>query len=268
MYMKSPKQITLEEKLLGLLEGKPREMAAILIEDPETNALQDYANTVSIQRLGYNDHGPVHMRKVAINAILMSILLKNKGIPLNLEKEGIGTLGDSQSALMLAAFLHDVGMTVGRQDHEHSAIHIAMPILNRLLEKVYPGEITRQVIIRSLALECIVGHMATQQIHSLEAGILLVADGSDMEKGRARIPMILKTESKVGDIHKYSANAVDRVRIVEGEERPIRINVEMNASVGLFQIEEVLFHKINSSPLKPHIELVVFIRGEKQKVYL
>lgn len=258
----------MEDKLLGLLEGKPKELVALLIEDPEVNALQDYSNTVSIQRLGYNDHGPVHMRKVAINAVLMSNLLKEQGIPLNLEKESAGDFHDSLSALMLAAFLHDVGMSVGRQDHEHSAIHIAMPILNRLLEKLYPGDITRQVIIRSLALECIVGHMATQQIHSLEAGILLIADGSDMEKGRARIPMILKTESKVGDIHKYSANAVDRVRIIAGEERPIRINVEMNASVGLFQIEEVLFQKINSSPLKPYIELVVFIRGEKQKVYL
>lgn len=266
--MKSPKQLSMEDKLLAMLDEKPRELAALLIGDPEVNALQDYSNNVSIQRLGYNDHGPVHMRKVAINSVIMSTLLKDKGIPLNLEREGVGSFQDSQSALMLASFLHDVGMSVCRQDHEHTAVHLALPIMNRLLEQVYPGDIARQVVIRSVALECVVGHMATQQIHSLEAGLLLVADGSDMEKGRARIPMILKTESRVGDIHKYSANAVDRVRIVPGEERPIRINVEMNASVGLFQIEEVLFQKINSSPVKPYIELVVFIRGEKQKVYL
>ena len=33
--------------------------------------MQDYANNVSIKRLGFNDHGPVHMRQVASNSIKM-----------------------------------------------------------------------------------------------------------------------------------------------------------------------------------------------------
>ncbi len=36
----------------------------------------------------------------------------------------------------------------------------------------------------------------------------LIADGCDMERGRARIPMMLNTESRVGDIHKYSATSI------------------------------------------------------------
>jgi len=69
--MKSPKQRSLEEKLVARLEGIPRELARALSDDEEVQALQDYANDVSIKRLGYNDHGPGHMRKVAFNAILM-----------------------------------------------------------------------------------------------------------------------------------------------------------------------------------------------------
>jgi hypothetical protein len=266
--MKSPKQRSLEEKLVARLEGIPRELARALSDDEEVQALQDYANDVSIKRLGYNDHGPVHMRKVAFNAILMAELLADSGIPMSLEAEGAGSRDDSLCALLFASFLHDIGMSVGRQDHEHTAIYLALPVIDRLLSPLLAGSPARRVVIRSLALECIVGHMATQRIHSLEAGILLVADGCDMEKGRARIPMMLKPESKVGDIHKYSANAVDKVRIIKGNERPIRIHVEMSAEVGLFQIEEVLFRKIESSPLKPYVELCAVIAGGKEKVYL
>jgi hypothetical protein len=89
-----------------------------------------------------------------------------------------------------------------------------------------------------------------------------------MEKGRARIPMMIATESRVGDIHKYSASAIEEVRIEKGEERPIRITIEMKDTVGFFQVEEVLFRKINSSPVKPLIELYAGVIGKKMKRYL
>ncbi len=34
-----------------------------------------------------------------------------------------------------------------------------------------------------------------------------------MTKGRARIPMAINTTPRVGDIHKYSANAINRIGI-------------------------------------------------------
>ena len=89
-----------------------------------------------------------------------------------------------------------------------------------------------------------------------------------MEKGRARIPMMLNTESKVGDIHKYSASAIENVSIDKGERKPIRITVEMTASVGFYQIEEVLFLKINGSPVKEFIELYAYVQGRDVKCYL
>ena len=49
--------------------------------------MQDYANNVSIKRLGFNDHGPVHMRQVANNAIKMLNIIHENNIQTSLEKE-------------------------------------------------------------------------------------------------------------------------------------------------------------------------------------
>jgi hypothetical protein len=58
------------------------------------------------------------------------------------------------------------------------------------------------------------------------------------------------------------------VEIIKGEEKPIRIIVEMTESVGFFQIEEVLFPKILSNPVKPHVELYGKVTGEAMRRYL
>ncbi len=251
-----------------MLSGRAREAAQYMMNDPEIHHMQDYANTVSIKRLGYNDHGPVHMRKVLINALIMTDLLTKRGIKLNLEAEEVGTLEDSTVALVVATLLHDIGMGVGRERHEHTGSYLALPVIDRVLEAVYHKDLEKRVIIRAMVVEGIVGHMATQKIHSLEAGLILIADGLDMEKGRARIPILITTESRVGDIHKYSAAAIDRVKITEGRDKPIRITIDMSAEVGFFQIEEVLFTKVNSSPIKPYIELFAQVRGADVKQYL
>ncbi|MDR0524617.1 MAG: phosphohydrolase [Spirochaetaceae bacterium] len=271
--MRSQKEIALDAKILGLLSdptlsGRALEAAKLIIENDEVQAVQEYANTVSIMRLRYNDHGPVHMRTVALNGTLMMGLLKQAGVKTNLEREECGTFEDSLTAVVLGAFLHDIGMSVGRQDHELHSVYIAYPIIEATLRQVYPGDIQKRTMVRSLALECISGHMGNRVIHSLEAGILLIADGCDMTKGRARIPMSIAGAPKVGDIHKYSANSIEEVRISQGLEHPIRIEVAMSSEVGLFQIEEVLLGKISASPAKSYIELYVIVQDREPKRYL
>ncbi len=266
--MKSPKELSLDRKILRQLTGDSLRIAEILLSDEEIHHLQEYGNSVSIKRLGFNDHGPVHMRKVVLNAMLMMDLLHQGNVKTSLEQEESGTFEDSRAAVLLASFLHDLGMTIGRERHEEHSAFLAMPIMDRILKEVYPDGIARRVVIRSVALEGIVGHMANRRIHSLEAGIILVADGCDMEKGRARIPMMMATRSRVGDIHKYSSNSIERVDIGKGESRPIRISITMTTDVGFFQVEEVLLNKVASSPAKPYIELFAGVRGEAPKQYL
>ncbi len=268
--MKSVKELSIESKILKRLENNPicLELVNYLFEDEELQMMQEYANNVSIKRLGYNDHGPVHMRQVAGNAIKMLNILQQSGIKTSLEREEIGTFEDSMCAVIIAGLMHDLGMMIGRQGHEDMSALLAQPIIARALEHIFPNDLARRVVIKSMATEAIVGHMSSRKIHSIEAGIILIADGCDMTKGRARIPMSINTTPKVGDIHKYSANAITRIGIHHGQRRPIRIDIEMTGDVGFFQIEEVLLTKIESSPAKEYVELHAGVTGEEPKCYL
>ncbi len=278
--MKSPKEISINEKLIKLTneiiqltpekDQLPLKIMEILVSDQEIQEIQDYANTVSIGRLGFNDHGPVHMRTVCRNALTMLKILYQRGIKTSLENEQAGEFADSLSAVMIASFLHDFGMTIGRQDHELYSGIIGYQLINRILDNVLPEEkdLRRKIVIRSMAMEGIIGHMGMRKIHSLEAGIIQIADGCDMTKGRARIPMELNRSPSVGDIHKYSSNSIEKVQILDGQEKPIRIEVNMSSDVGFFQIEEVLLQKINASPAKSLVELYAGVEGSEMKKYL
>ena len=123
-------------------------------------------------------------------------------------------------------------------------------------------------MIRSLALEGITGHMGNRTIHSLEAGVIQIADGCDMTKGRARIPIALGLAQKTGHIHQYSANSIEGVQINAGQEKPIRIDVFMSNESGFFQVEEVLLKKIAGSTAKTYIELYAQVREEEARQYL
>ena len=278
--MTSPKELSMNQKIVSLTkeiieltaekDDLPLKVVQLLIDDAEVQAIQDYANTVSIVRLGFNDHGPVHMRTVCRNALKMLKIFYQAKIQTSLEKEQSGTFADSVTAVILASFFHDFGMTVGRQDHELYSAIIGQPIINSILKKVLPEEkdLKRRVTIYAMAMEGIIGHMGTRKIHSVEAGIILVADGCDMTKGRARIPMEINTKPSVGDIHKYSANSIEKVKLLAGEEKPIKIEVHMSAVAGFFQIEEVLLQKISCSPIKDFIELYAGVDDDEMKKYL
>ena len=266
---KSPKKEAIERAILQKLKGSSlMNFAEAVLKDPELNAYQECANAVSIMRLKYNDHGPVHMRKVVLNALTLAELLHEAGIPLSLEQEGAGSYDDSRAALILAGLMHDIGMCVTRMNHENLGVPLALPIVSRFLEMLYPQDIRKQVLLRGLCIECIVGHMGIVKVNSLEAGIILIADGADMEKGRARIPALLSHDAKVGDIHQYSSAAIESLVIKQGTGKPIKIEIQMKSDAGFFQVEEVLFPKLNMSPIKPYVELHARVTGGPIKKYL
>lgn len=268
--MKSVKEIALESKILKRLEHNANclKLVNYLFADEELQEMQEYANNVSIKRLGFNDHGPVHMRQVAGNAIKMLNILQEAGIKTSLEIEETGTFEDSMCAVIIAGMMHDLGMMIGRQGHEEMSVTLAQPLIDRALMHVFPDNLHKRVVIKSLATEAIIGHMSSRKIHSIEAGIILIADGCDMTKGRARIPLSINKTPKIGDIHKYSANAINRIGIHHGEKKPIKIEIEMSSDVGFFQIEEVLLTKINASPAKEYVELYAGVAGQEPKCYL
>ena len=96
---------------------------------------------------------------------------------------------------------------------------------------------------------------------TLEAGILRVADALDMAKGRSRIPF----ERGSVSIHSLSAAAVDEVRIGDGQSRPVMVEIVMNNSSGIYQVDGLLKSKLRGSGLEPYVEVVAHIDTEAEK---
>ena len=129
-------------------------------------------------------------------------------------------------------------MSVHRDDHEDFSLFLAEGKLGDLLDGIY-GK-TEAAVISSEVLQAIISHRADGKPLTLEAGILRVADALDMAKGRSRIPF----ERGSVSIHSLSAAAIEDVQIKDGAERPIMIEVVMNNSSGLYQVDGLLKAKL------------------------
>jgi uncharacterized protein len=266
-YQKSHKEVALDNELKRRASGgRFGKLVHAMVEDKLIGTMQNYANVVSIQRLGYNDHGPVHARIVALNCLRMFELLEEGGIQPSIVLEEVGDREDALIAVFMAAFLHDLGMSVTRDNHEHHSIILAEKHILRHLCDVYADE-GQVYMLKSLINECIVGHMGHYKVNSVEAGIVMVADGADCAWGRALIPSQIAKNPMLGDIHRFSASAIESVSIRRGENKPVRIDVMMNSSAGLFQVEEVLIGKAKVSPIMNYVEIAAHLEG-KERLYL
>ena len=95
----------------------------------------------------------------------------------------------------------------------------------------------------------------------LFAGTVRVADALDMEQGRSRIPFARGSIS----IHSLSAAAIEDVAIKDGEQRPVLIEITMNNSSGIYQVDSLLKAKLQGSGLEPYVEVVARIDTEAEK---
>jgi metal-dependent HD superfamily phosphatase/phosphodiesterase len=55
------------------------------------------------------------------------------------------------------------------------------------------------------------------------------------------------------------------VRIEPGEERPVRIEIEMNNSAGVFQVDDLLATKLRGTPIEDKVEILAQVKGETEK---
>ncbi len=252
------KEEVIEEEVKKLLEDfeRAKEIFEVISKNISWKKLSEMANVVAVGRWKYNDHGPVHAKIVTRNSVKMARILRKKGIKMSFEIERKGSFEDSLVILILSSMFHDVGNCITRDYHEIFSMILARDIIRDILEDFYPTE--KVLELEPYILEGIVGHMGNFRPTSLEGRIVAVADGLDMEEGRARIPYKLGNP----DIHKLSALSIQKVFIEEGEEKPIRVNVLMKEWAGVFQIEQVLIPKIKSSRFEDYIELNAKVKGE------
>jgi hypothetical protein len=59
--------------------------------------------------------------------------------------------------------------------------------------------------------------------------------------------------------------AIDRVEIHKGDQVPIVVEIAMNNSAGIFQVDELLKRKLRHSSIAPYVHVVARIEGETEK---
>jgi metal-dependent HD superfamily phosphatase/phosphodiesterase len=257
----TPKE-AVEHMRIRLPERGNRDLRRLLERanaDRQLKAWWHVANVNAAVRLEINDHSWVHIQIVANIALKLLRELTKHGIEPSVVRDYGLRNEDAEVVVVLAALTHCVGMSVHRRGHEDWSLFLAEPKLHELLEGIY-DEPDRTVVV-SEVLQAITSHRADGEPLSLEAGILRVADALDMAKGRSRIPF----EKGQVSMHSLSAAAIDAVVIGDGESKPVRIEIVMNNSSGLFQVDGLLKAKLRGSGLEPHVEVIAHIDTDDEK---
>jgi uncharacterized protein len=234
---------------------------ALINEDIEIKTLWRIININAIDRQGLTDHGPVHFQIVANIALRLTRMLLKNGVEMSISKDYTLSKDYAELVVLLGSLLHDLGMSINREGHEVFSLLLANEILHRLLQFL---PVEERTIVTSEVLHAIISHRSGGTPQTIEAGIVRVADALDISEGRSRIPY---DEGKV-DIHSISAEAIDRVEILDGKERLIQINIWMNNTAGIFQVDELLKKKLIGSGIEQYVAISSFItQGEESRLF-
>jgi hypothetical protein len=228
-------------------------------QDPQLKGWWHVANVNAVARMEINDHSWVHIQIVANIALKLLRQLTKHGVEPALVRDYGMTRDDAEVLVTLGALTHCVGMSVHREGHEDYSLFLAEPKCRELLRGLY--EEPDVTVIVSEVLQAITSHRDYGQPLTLEAGIIRVADALDMAKGRSRIPF----EHGRVSIHSLSAAAIEEVEIKDGADRPILIEIQMNNSSGIYQVDGLLKAKLRGSGLEPYVEVLAHIDTEAEK---
>ncbi len=257
---KPPKEAVAEAKVRAPTRGN-RKLESFLdaVNGDDQVRAWWYMAQVQSERLGMSDHSWVHMQIVLNIALRLLRLLVRAGVEPAMVADHRMRDRDAEVVVAGGALLHDVGMSIHRADHEAYSLFLASGALERLLAGSYKEP--ERTVVAAEILHAIIGHRRRGEPYTLEAGVVRVADALDMAQGRSRLPL----ETGHEGIHSISAAAIDEVRIEAGEERPVRIAVQLNNSAGIFQVDDLLATKIRGTPLEGKIEVVATVEGETEK---
>jgi metal-dependent HD superfamily phosphatase/phosphodiesterase len=218
-----------------------------------------HVSAVNAARLRMSDHSWVHIQIVVNIGLRLARLLFRRGVEPGMVAQHAMSERDAEVVIAAACLFHCVGMQVHRTDHEAYSLFLTADKLGSLLEEIYE-EPERSVVVAE-AMHAIIGHRRRGEPFTVEAGIVRVADALDMARGRSRVPF----EAGQQNIHSLSAYAIDEVKISAGREKAVRVEIAMNNSAGIFQVDELLATKLKGSGLEEHIEVIARIDAEHEK---
>lgn len=215
-------------------------------------------NVNAVDRLGMSDHGPTHFQIVSNISVKFVRMLVESNIEMSVTQNYKLSHQYAELIVFLASVLHDLGMTISRKDHEAYSLFLANNLLHQIIDFLPVDERT---IVISEVLHAIISHRSDGKPLTLEAGIVRVADALDMSEGRSRIVYELEKL----DIYSVSAAAIDKVNINKGTEKPIQLDILMNNSAGIFQLDELLKKKIMGSGIEKYIDVHAYINQQTEK---
>jgi hypothetical protein len=223
--------------------------------DAEIQAYLEAQNINPVARKGYNDHGEKHVEIVRNRALRLYSLLKEADVHFNGAADQNLEEADEAVIIALAATLHDIGHIVHRNDHVYYSIELAADVLDRLLPEFY--DTVEMVRIKGEILHAILCHHTPEEPLTTEAGVIRIADALDMERGRSRIPY----ERGGRGINTLSSQAIERVELLEGDSKPVLVEITMRNAAGVYQVDNLLKDKLQGSGLEDDIRIVAVNTG-------
>jgi metal-dependent HD superfamily phosphatase/phosphodiesterase len=237
-------------------DERVNEALDFLAEDEEVQTYLEAQNVNPVKRKRYNDHGTKHIEIVRNRALCLYDLLKAGGVEFNgASQQGLDE-ADEAVIIAFAAMLHDIGHVVHRDQHAYYSIPLASDLLDRLLPEFY--DTADRVRMKGEILHAILCHHTEETPLTLEAGVLRVADGLDMEHGRSRIPY----ERGGRGINTISSQAITNVSLQPGDETPVLVEIKMTDAAGVFQVDELLKEKLLDSGLEQYVRIVALSTGD------
>ena len=228
--------------------------------DPEIEAYLDAQNVNPVTRMRYNDHGAKHVDIVRHRALCLYDLLKRGDVPFNGARDQGLAEADEAVIIALAATLHDIGHVVHREDHPYYSIPLAADVLDRILPELY--DLGDRVRVKGEVLHAILCHHTPETPLTLEAGVLRVADGLDMERGRSRNPY----ERGGRGINTVSSRAIREVTLEAGEDVPVLVEIEMTNAAGVYQVDSLLTAKLDESGLEKYVRIVALNSTDNDRI--
>ncbi|MCD6502826.1 MAG: metal-dependent phosphohydrolase [Thermoplasmata archaeon] len=243
----------------------------LLMEDEEIFAIYQRAyeefkplinnmNRIVLKVYKYNDHGIIHALLTTRRSLEIYKILKKKGYKMTAEELG-GDERWSKFIISLGSLLHDVGNAVHRKYHYlFSVILVKDKVFKYAKELVGNND---YLLPAYLTLNAIFSHDEDVESITMEASIITMADGLDIEAGRSR----LRHDPSTIDIHSVSAYSIDKVLIEENDdpEVPLKVVIYMNNLAGVFQVDEILRKKVENSLLTGRV-LVEIITNDKRMI--
>ena len=167
---------------------------------------------------------------------------------------------DAEVVIAAAAMFHDTGMAIHRTDHEAYSLFLTADKLGGLLAPVY--EEPERTVIVAEAMHA--DHLATARA-ARRSRSRARSCASPTRSTWPRAARGSRSRPASTNIHALSNYAIDEVRISAGEDKAVRVEVAMNNSAGIYQVDEGLGTKLRGTPLEQHFEVVARIEGEHER---